>query len=86
MSSTARERLGRLGLADAGLALEQQRLGQAQAEEHRRRQALVDEVVDGGEALGERLDVGHEPADLAGRLARDRRRTHAAVRAARTAW
>ena len=55
-----RKRLRRLGLADARLALEQQRLRQAQAEEHRRGQALVDEVVDGREALGERLDVGHE--------------------------
>ena len=63
------ERLGRLGLADAGLALEQQRLGQASAEEHRRRQALVDEVVDAGEPLCQRLDVGHEVCELARRLA-----------------
>ena len=76
------QRPGRLGLADARLALEQQRLGQAQAEEHRRREALVDEVVHAGQALGQRLDVGHEPADLAGRLARDLRRAHAAARAA----
>ena len=66
-----RERLGRLGLADPGLALEQQRLGQAQAEEHRRREALVDEVVDGGEPLGERLDVWYQFADLIRRLAGD---------------
>ena len=71
MSSTSGERLGGLGLADARLALEQQRLRQAQAQEQRRREALVDEVVDVGEPPGERLDVGHEPADLAGRLARD---------------
>ena len=71
MSSTTRQRLRGLGLADAGLALEQQRLRQAQAEEQRRREALVDEVVDVGEPPRERLDVGHEPADLAGRLARD---------------
>ena len=71
MSSTAASDLRRLGLADARLALEQQRLRQAQAEEHRRREPLVDEVVDGAEPLRERLDVGHEAPDLAGRLARD---------------
>ena len=60
MSSTAASDLRRLGLADARLALEQQRLRQAQAQEHRRRQALVDEVVDRGEAPGQRLDVGDE--------------------------
>ena len=73
-----RERPGRLGLADARLALEQQRLRQAQAEEHRRRQALVDEVVDRRQPLGQRLDVGH-----AGRSSSV---AHAAARASRTAW
>ena len=66
-----RERLARLGLADAGLALEQQRLGQAQAEEHRRRESLVDEVIDSGQALGQHLDVGYELPDLVGGLAGD---------------
>ena len=47
-----RERLGRLGLAHARLALEQQRLRQAQAEEHRRGQALVHEVVHGRRGAG----------------------------------
>ena len=59
------QRPSRLRLADACLALEQERLGQPQAEEHRRRKALVDEVVHGAEAPGQGLDVGHEPADLA---------------------
>ena len=62
MSSTVASALRRLGLADARLALEQQRLRQAEAEEHRRRQALVDEVVDRREPPGERLDVGDDPA------------------------
>jgi arsenite-transporting ATPase len=39
----------------------------------------------GLEALGQRFDVGHELADLVGRLARDSRRTHGTARAARTA-
>ena len=73
------QRPRRLRLADARLALEQQRLGQTQAEEHRRRQALVDEVVDAGQTLGQRLDVGDEPPDLAARLARYLGRGHAAA-------
>jgi hypothetical protein len=66
------QRLGGLRLADARLALEQQRLRQPHAEEHRRRQALVNEVVDGGQALGQRLDVGDEVLELVhdGTLAR----------------
>ena len=76
-----RQRLGGLGLADTRLALEQQGLRQPQAEEHRRRQTLVDEVVHVGEAPGERLDVGHELADLAGRLTRDLPRAHPVVTA-----
>ena len=68
-----RQRLAGLGLADAGLALEQQRLRQPQAQEHRRREPLVDEVVDGRQPLGERLDVGHELADLVAGLAGDPR-------------
>ena len=62
-----RERLRGLRLADAGLALEQQRLRQAHAEEDRRREPLVDEVVDRGEPPRERLDVGDERAHLVGR-------------------
>ena len=65
------QRLAGLGLADPGLALEQQRLGQPQAEEHRGREPLVDEVVDGGEPLGEHLDVWDQVADLIRRLAGD---------------
>ena len=52
------QRHRRRGLADPRLPLEQQRLRQPQAEEDRGRQALVDEIVDCGEPLGERLDVG----------------------------
>ena len=40
------QRLGRLGLADPGLAFEQDRLGQLGGEEQRRRQPEVGEVVD----------------------------------------
>ena len=50
-SSTAASALADLGLADPGLALEQQRLGQPQRQEHRGRQALVDEVVDAPEPI-----------------------------------
>ena len=59
-----RQHLGHLGLADPRLAFEQQGLRQAQGQEQRRREALVDEVVDVGETPGERLDVGrgrHHP-------------------------
>ena len=41
----AAEHLGHLGLADAGLALEQQRPAQRQRQEHRRGQPLVGEVA-----------------------------------------
>ncbi len=40
------QRLARLGLADAGLALEQDRLGQLTGQEQRRRQPPIGEVVD----------------------------------------
>ena len=46
-----RKRLAGLGLADAGLAFEQQRLRQPEAQEHRGGQALVDQVVDGRQPL-----------------------------------
>ena len=59
-----RQRLRGLGLADARLALEQQGLGQAHAQEHGRRQALLDEVVHPREPLRQALDVRHERADL----------------------
>ena len=55
-----RERLGGLGLADPGLPLQQQRLREAEAEEERGRQALVDEVVDVREPPRERLDVARQ--------------------------
>ena len=74
-----REGLGGLGLADTRLALEQERLRQAQAQEHRGRQALVDEVVDVREASGERLDVGYERADLVGGVARGPAGAHGSV-------
>ena len=57
--------LGRLGLAHPGLALQQQRLGQAQAEEHRRGQALVGEVARALQARGHRLDVGDQLGEVA---------------------
>ena len=54
------QRLGGLGLAHPGLPLQQQRLREAEAEEQRGGQPLVDQVVDGGEPLRQRLDVGRE--------------------------
>ena len=77
-----RQRQRRLGLADSRLALEQQRLGQPEAEEDRGRQTLIDEVVDRGESLGERLDVGDDPSDLGRRLPALPLRAHAAHRGA----
>ena len=52
-----RQRLGGLGLAYPRLPLQQQRLREAEREEQRRRQPFVDEVVDGGQAPRERLDI-----------------------------
>ena len=69
------ERLRRLGLADARRPLQQQRLGEAEAQEHRGRQAFVDQVVDGGQALRQRLDVGDEVGDLVAMFAARRTRT-----------
>ena len=40
-----RQRLGDLGLADAGLALQQQRLLEGGGQEDRRREALVGEIA-----------------------------------------
>ena len=70
MSSTGASDFAASVLPTPASPSEQQRLGQAQAQEHRRREALVDEVVDVGEPPRKRLDVGHEPAKLVGRLAR----------------
>src|SRR5690606_12523865 len=39
------QNLGDLGLADAGLAFEQQRLGQLQRQENRRREARVGDIL-----------------------------------------
>ena len=50
----AAEHLGHLGLADAGLALEQQRPLQRQRQEHRRGQALVGQVAVQAERLRRR--------------------------------
>src|SRR5262249_30568768 len=65
------ERLPCLGLPDPRLALQEQWLGQAHAEEERGGEALVDEVVDVGQAPRQRLDVGDERPDLVRGLARD---------------
>ena len=51
------QRLGRLRLADAGLALEQQGLAQGDGAEGGRRQPEVGHVVDGVEPLAQRGDV-----------------------------
>ena len=78
MSSTAASALRRLGLADARLAFQQQRLGQAQAEEHRGGEPLVNQVVDVRQSLGEGFDVGDQVADFVDRVAGGAARTHAA--------
>ena len=54
----AGQRLGGLGLADARLALEQQRLGKPHGAEQRRGQALLGEVVVLGELRDERVRIG----------------------------
>ena len=51
-----RERLRRLGLADAGLALEQQRLLERERQEERRREAAVGQVVRGAQRGLELVD------------------------------
>ena len=51
-----REHLGELGLADAGLAFEQQRAPQLQGEEDRGRERAIGDVVAPAEILGQRLD------------------------------
>jgi hypothetical protein len=56
------ERFGRLGLADAGLALEQQRPLQAERQEERGREPLVGQVTLAGERGRERFDVGERAA------------------------
>jgi hypothetical protein len=53
----AGEDLGDLGLADAGLALEEQRPAQAQREEDGRGEALVRQVLVAGEGLADLFDV-----------------------------
>ena len=58
----ARQRLGGLGLADAGLALEQDRLRQPDREEQRGGEPAVGEVVDRVEPLQQVVDVGDEQA------------------------
>ena len=68
MSSTAARDLPASVFPDPGLALEQQRLWQTEAEVHRCGEALVDEVVDAREPLGQGLYVRDEVADLARRV------------------
>ena len=55
-AEAGREDLRELGLADAGLALEQQRAPELQREEHGRGQRAVRDVVAAAEVLGQRLD------------------------------
>ena len=80
-----RQHLGHLGLADAGLALQQQRPAQRDGQEHRRRQPLVGQVAVGGEGGGDLVDaIGADQAErstvterptvpVSGRAPRDRR-------------
>ena len=65
-----RQHLGHLGLADAGLALEQQRPAQRHGQEHRRRQPLVGQVAvrrQGRRDVVDRLRL-EDPLAHAGRL------------------
>ena len=57
------ERLGRLGLADAGLALEQQRLLEREREEERRREPAVGQVVGRLERVSSSSIVRKAPID-----------------------
>src|SRR5712671_7160829 len=58
------QRLGDLGLADAGLALEQQRPLEVFHQPERRRDVAVGDVADGGEAVGDVFAVeGHWLSD-----------------------
>ena len=75
-----RQRLAGLGLPNTRLALEQQRLRQPEAQVHRRREPLVDEVIDAREPLGQGLYVRDEVADLARGLTGHFARGHAAPR------
>jgi hypothetical protein len=65
----ARERLRRLGLADAGLAFQQQRLLEPKREEERRREPAVREVGGRVEGVMELVDRGrgHRPTVVARR-------------------
>src|SRR5690348_7725917 len=56
-----RQRLGDLGLADAGLAFEQQRPLEEVHEPQRRREVAVGDIADGGEALGDAVTLGDHP-------------------------
>ena len=87
----ARQRLGELGLADARLALEEQRALQLQREEDRGREAAVGDVVLGGEQRDDGVDrrrhaAAAEPwhADAPRAAPRPRRRARRA-RSARAA-
>ena len=51
-----RQRLGQLGLADAGLAFEQQRTLQLQRQEHGRDQTSIGEVAGLLQAFGQGID------------------------------
>ena len=71
------EDLGELGLADAGLALEQQRPAELERQEDRRRERAVGDVValaEGGlEASMERVPAGRSSRSVIGRIVHARR-------------
>ena len=73
----AGEHLGQLGLADAGLALEQQRPPQRHGEEHGRRQPLVRPVAVGLQGGG---DLVHRCWCHADHCTETHRRAHAPIR------
>jgi hypothetical protein len=50
------ERLGQIGLADAGRAFDQDRLAQAMGQEHRRRNLACGNIANGGESCGDCID------------------------------
>jgi hypothetical protein len=57
--------LGRFGLPDAGLALQQQWLGKAHGAEERGGEPRVGQVVGAVECGAEGVDVGHQGGEIA---------------------
>ena len=74
LPSARGEHLGDLGLADAGLAFEEQRPAELEREEHRRREAALRDVVVGGEQFEGCIDGGGNgmAGDVAGTMVKSK--------------